>query len=256
MNIKGLDQLRKHVPDFNSPFGVLRILFLPVLLIFLVSTLLTTGGRAGPFWALLIEIVFGGLGFFWIYPFFRFKVDFKARYGPLAYSKAVSRFGYPGVAIIATVVARIGSIPGPGIPHPWWYDILPALGWALIAVSLLLFLRVLQTFGVDNLTMVYVYFPEEGRLVNHQIYNVLRHPAYAGTQRLAIGLALLNGNWFALASALIFVLGLSGWVRLVEERELIERFGPAYVEYRQRVPAFWPRRGDLRGFFTFLVAGR
>jgi protein-S-isoprenylcysteine O-methyltransferase Ste14 len=255
MNIKGLDQLRKHVPDLNTPFGLLRLYFLPVLLIILVSSLLTTKSLAWPFWSLPGEVAAGGLGFFWLYLFFRFKGDFKARFGPLAYSKAVSRFGYPGVAIIATVVARIGSIPGPGIPRYWWYNVLPALGWALIAVSLLLFLRVLQTFGVDNLTMLYVYFPEESHLVNHKIYTVLRHPAYAGAQRIAIGLALLNGNWFALASALIFGLGLWGWVRLVEERELIERFGPAYVEYRQRVPAFWPRRGDLKSFFEFLIAG-
>lgn len=256
MNIKGLDQLRRHVPDFNSPFGILRILFLPILMIFLVTAILNTRIITWAAWPFVGEVMLGGLGFFWIYPFFRFKDDFKARFGPLAYSKAVSRFGYPGVAIIATVVARIGSLPGPEIPHYWWYDILPTLGWALIVVSLLLFLRVLQTFGVDNLTMLYVYFPEESRLVNHKIYNVLRHPAYAGAQRIAIGLALLNGNWFALASALAFVLGLWGWVRVVEEKELIERFGPAYIEYRQHVPAFWPRRGDLKGFFTFLVAGR
>ena len=104
--------------------------------------------------------------------------------------------------------------------------------------------------------MLYVYFPEESRLVDHKIYNILRHPAYASVQRIAIGLALLNGNWFALASALIFALGLWGWVRLVEERELIERFGPAYVEYRQLVPVFWARRRDLKGFFEFLVVGR
>jgi protein-S-isoprenylcysteine O-methyltransferase Ste14 len=45
-------------------------------------------------------------------------------------------------------------------------------------------------------------------------------------------------------------------VRLVEEKELVKRFGPAYSEYRQRVPAFWPRLGDLKGFFEFLISGR
>jgi protein-S-isoprenylcysteine O-methyltransferase Ste14 len=255
MNIKGLDQLRKHVPDFNSPLGILRLLFLPILLLLLVTAILDSETLPGPVWPLVGEIMFGGLGFLWLYLFFRYKKDFKARFGPLAYSKAVSRFGYPGVAIIAAVVARIRSIPGPGMPHTWWYIVMPALGWVLIVVSLLLFLRVVQTFGMDNLTMLYVYFPEESHLVEHKIYNILRHPAYAGAQRIAFGLALLNGNWFALAGALIFALGLWGWVRLVEEKELTERFGPAYVEYRQRVPAFWPRLRDLKGFYEFLMAG-
>ena len=110
-------------------------------------------------------------------------------------------------------------------------------------------------FGIDNLTMLYVYFPEESQLVNHRIYTILRHPAYSAVQYIAFGLALLNGNWFALACALIIAFGLWGWVRLVEEKELIERFGQAYVEYRQHVPPFLPRLRDLGGFFGFLIAG-
>jgi protein-S-isoprenylcysteine O-methyltransferase Ste14 len=68
-------------------------------------------------------------------------------------------------------------------------------------------------------------------------------------------LALLNGTWFALTCVLIFMLGLWGWVRLVEEKELLERFGPSYAEYRRRVPAFWPRPRDLGRFFKFLITG-
>ena len=255
MNIKGLDQLRKHVPDFNTPIGVLRVISLPILLFLVVNALLTIENLTSTFWKLAAEIMFGGLGFTLLYLFFRYKNDFKARFGPLAYSKAVIRFGYPGVTIIAAVVTRIRTIPGPGIPHYWWYFVLPTLGWALIAVGLLLFLRALQTFGMDNLTMLYVYFPEESHLVDHKIYNVLRHPAYAAAEIIAFGLALLKGNWVAFACALIFALGLCGWVRLVEEKELIERFGPAYLEYRQRVPAFWPRLRHLKGFFEFLIVG-
>lgn len=256
MNIKGLDQLRKQVPDLNTPIGVLRVFFLPILLILLVTALLTTENLTSTAWLLVGEIMFGGLGFLLVYLFFRYKNDFKAYFGPLAYSKAVNRFAFPGVAIISAVVARIRTIPGPEIPHYWWYIVLPALGWALIAVGALLFLRVVQTFGVDYLIMLYVYFPEESHLVDHKIYDILRHPAYAAAQRIAFGLALLNGNWFALACALIFALGLWGWVYLVEEKELTERFGPDYVEYRQRVPAFWPHLRDLKGFFEFLVVGR
>jgi len=44
-------------------------------------------------------------------------------------------------------------------------------------------------------------------------------------------------------------------VRLVEEKELIERFGQSYLDYRKRIPAFWPRPRDLGGFFKFLLSG-
>jgi protein-S-isoprenylcysteine O-methyltransferase Ste14 len=72
--------------------------------------------------------------------------------------------------------------------------------------------------------------------------------------RLAIGLALLSANWYSLLVAALMPLGLTGWIRLVEEKELLERF-PDYAEYRKRVPAFWPRPSGLVKFFRFLIAG-
>jgi protein-S-isoprenylcysteine O-methyltransferase Ste14 len=42
-------------------------------------------------------------------------------------------------------------------------------------------------------------------------------------------------------------------VRLVEEKELLERF-PQYAEYRRKVPAFWT--WQVGKFWRFLVSGR
>jgi protein-S-isoprenylcysteine O-methyltransferase Ste14 len=255
MNIQGLGQLRKYIPDLNTPLGVMRVFLLPVTLFLLVTAALNTASHTWPVWPLVGEVALGSLGFLLLYLFVQHKDNFKARFGPLAYSQAARWLGFPGVAIISAVVARIRYIPGPEIPHQWWHIAVPALGWVLIAVGALLALRAVQTFGADYLVMLYVYFPEESHLVDRKIYTVLRHPAYAALQQITFALALLNGNWFAIACALIFALGLWGWVRLVEEKELIERFGPAYIEYRQRVPAFWPRLRQLNGFFEFLMVG-
>ncbi len=174
MNLNGLDQLRKHLPDLNTPLGILRFFLLPIILFFLITALFNTLRLTWPFGQVIAEIVLGGLGFGLLYLFFRHKQDFKTRFGPLAYRKAASRFGFPGVTIIATVVAHIRYLPGPQIPHYWWYIVLPALGWALIVAGALLGLRTVQIF----------------------------------------------------------------------------------IDYRKRVPAFWLRLGDLRGFFEFLIVGR
>ncbi len=256
MIIKGLDQLRRHVPDLNTPFGVLRIFLLPMILLFLVTVFFNAIRFIWPFWQLVAEVLLAGLGFGSLYLFFRYRQDFKARFGPLAYSQAARWFGFPGVTIIAAAIARLRYLPGPWIPGFGWFVVFPALGWVLIVVGTLLGLRTVQLFGVDNLTMLYVYFPEESHLVNHNIYNILRHPAYAAVQLIAFGLALLNGSWVAIAGALIFSLSLWGWVRLVEEKELIKRFGSSYGEYRKHVPAFAPRLHDLQVFFKFLIVGR
>ena len=255
MTIKGLDQLRKHIPDLYTPVGVLRFVLLPVILFLLVTGFFNVIRFAWPYGQVVAELLLGSLGFGLLYLFFRYKADFKARLGPLAYSQAAPRFGLPGVTIIAAVVARLRYLPGPAILPFEWTAVLTALGWALIVVGAVLGLRTVQIFGLDNLTMLYVYFPEESHLVDHKIYNILRHPAYAAVLCIAFGLALLNGSWASLGCAVIFLLGLWSWVRLVEEKELIRRFGPAYVEYRKRVPAFGPRLRDVREFFRFLIFG-
>jgi protein-S-isoprenylcysteine O-methyltransferase Ste14 len=255
MQIKGLDQLQKHIPDLNTPLRAVRYVLVPIILFFLVAVFFNTLGFTRPFWQLAAAILLGGLGFGLLYLFFRSRQDFKARFGPLAYRQAAQRYGLPGVTIIAAVIARIRYLPGPAITRFGGDLVLPAPGWGLVLMGALLGLRTVQVFGIDNLIMLYVYFPEESRLVEHRIYNILRHPAYAAVLYIAFGFALQNGNWFAVAGALIFALALWGWLRLVEEKELIQRFGQAYVEYRQCVPPFLPRRRDLSGFFRFLIAG-
>ena len=95
--------------------------------------------------------------------------------------------------------------------------------------------------------MLYVYYPQESRIVNSSIYSVLRHPIYAAVLYIGIGLAFIHANWYALLVALILPLILMGWVRLVEEKELLERF-PGYADYRKHVPAFWAKPHDLAKF--------
>jgi protein-S-isoprenylcysteine O-methyltransferase Ste14 len=255
MSLKGFDQLRKHIPELNTPLGLVRLFAVPLLLYFLATALFSATDRLPPFWLVAIVVSVEAIGFTWLHLFFRIRNDFKARYGPLAYSRAVSLFAYPAGGMIVSVVARIANIPGPAIARLAFYPVLSILGWLLIVAGLWFFARTLQTFGVDNLTLLYVYVPEESQLVDRKIYEVLRHPAYAAAQIVVLGLALRNGNWLALISALCFMIGLWGWVLLVEEQELLERFGSSYAEYRRRVPAFWPRPRDLGKLFRFLLIG-
>jgi protein-S-isoprenylcysteine O-methyltransferase Ste14 len=256
MNIKGIEQLRSHLPGLNSWSGLIGLFGIPVLLFLFVTVFFSTEDITWPFWWLDGEIVIGTIGFILLTLFFRSKSEFKTRFGPQAYAKAVQRFVFPGLAIIFAVVARFGYIPGPEIPRFLWFPVMPILGWLLIVIGAALWLRAVQTLGVDALAMLYVYHPEESRMVDQSIYRIVRHPVYGAALRIAFGLALVNGTWFGLTCSLVFALGLWTWVRLVEEKELHERFGSEYVDYRKRVPAFWPRWRDLGGFVTFLISGR
>lgn len=255
MSIKGWDQVRKHVPAFRTPIGLLREGFLIAVVYFVVSFLLVTGPSQAVTWPLAKEIGFGILGFCLVYLVLRLKALFQARFGELAYSRALNLFGFPGVATIAAVVARIRTVPGPDLVLSRWHGVMTVLGWTAIVAGAALFVRTLRTFGFDYLIMLYAYFPDESHLVEHEVYSLLRHPAYAAAQWVAFGLAALNGNWLGFACALTFALGLWAWVRLVEERELIRRFGVGYADYRRQVPAFIPRPSGLKDLLRFLISG-
>jgi protein-S-isoprenylcysteine O-methyltransferase Ste14 len=126
----------------------------------------------------------------------------------------------------------------------------------LLLTGLVLWMRSAMTFGVDNLAMLYVYYPEEGRLVDSTIYGLIRHPVYSAVVRVGLALGLLRGTGFSIAFGLFIPLGLTLWVRLVEEPELIARFGEGYLNYRRRVPTFWPTPANARMFWRFLIRGQ
>ena len=80
----------------------------------------------------------------------------------------------------------------------------------------------------------------KGRLLQDGIYRVVRHPRY-----LSAGVGVVANTLFinyAGLYILILLLVLPGYVMTVlEERELIGRFGEEYQRYQREVPRFIPR---------------
>jgi protein-S-isoprenylcysteine O-methyltransferase Ste14 len=93
-------------------------------------------------------------------------------------------------------------------------------------------------------------------LVDSSIYALIRHPTYSAVLRFGVAIGLWRGTWFSIAFALFMPVGMTIWLSLVEEPELIERFGEGYATYRRTVPAFAPRLRDLGKFWKFLVCGK
>ncbi len=182
------------------------------------------------------------------------RAAFQARWGARAFSIAFRWMAIPGLTLIGVGLAHLAWIEGARILSreivliPYLY---------LLATGLALWARALLVFGIDNLSMMYVYYPAESRLVDSKIYGVLRHPVYSAAQRVAFALVLWNGSAFALFAGLMVPVTMYVWVRLVEERELIERFSDSYREYRARVPAFF--NFDPRAWLVlwrFLLTGK
>lgn len=122
--------------------------------------------------------------------------------------------------------------------RPSWAAV--AAGFVLIGVEIYLFGRVERELGARRL-VGHAELTGKGEMHTAGLYAHVRHPRYSGMFCAVAGAALLCGTrllWLILAPWLVLAL----FAIRMEERELAARFGPAYGEYRKRVPAFLPFR--------------
>lgn len=84
-------------------------------------------------------------------------------------------------------------------------------------------------------------FGELDRLVTVGPYSCMRHPMHFFLAWLPLGVALLLAEPGAVALAVAEAVLVLALAVVLDERESLERFGEAYLEYRRRVPAFNPR---------------
>ena len=254
MQLKGFNHLAQNVPELNSTGGRMKIAA-SFLGMFGLTTLYFILTDNIPTWTLDSQIVVMALGFLLLSRFFTQKKKILDTHGDAAYRYAFGRFNIPGLALIFAAIAHTAYMNGPKFTQPAILNVFTWLGWLHVLIGAVLWLRSVATFGVDNLTMLYVYFPAESRMVNSSIYKTLRHPIYGAAIYLCVGLVLLNAGIYPLTFILFLPLGFFGWVRLVEEQELLERI-PEYAEYRKHVPAFFPYPNHILDFFKFLFTGK
>ncbi len=71
------------------------------------------------------------------------------------------------------------------------------------------------------------------------IYAKIRHPRYAEIMILMCGIAFI-ANYLAVYLLLPFTFACLYFIVIIEERELLQRFGDQYEDYCRRVPRFIP----------------
>ena len=108
------------------------------------------------------------------------------------------------------------------------------IGYAFITLGLMLLIR----------GWIRIYF-DGHRLLTDGIYGVVRHPQYAGIFLAVFGQLV---HWPTILTLALAPLIVAAYVHLArrEERRMVERFGESYIEYRRRVPMFFPRWRSLR----------
>jgi protein-S-isoprenylcysteine O-methyltransferase Ste14 len=81
---------------------------------------------------------------------------------------------------------------------------------------------------------------QKGRLPREGIYGVVRHPRYLSAGIAVIANAMLI-NYAGLYISMLSLVPVGHWMIVLEERELMERFGDEYRKYQREVPRLIPR---------------
>ena len=142
------------------------------------------------------------------------------------------------VAVPLWIARRYGVEPALGSGVLAWG--LQLLGLGLLALGLVFFTASLRRFAADGRGTLAPWDPPRALVVRGP-YRYVRNPMISGVVLVLFGesLALLSfphAAWAAFFLALNLV-----YIPLIEEPQLEERFGAAYVEYCRNVPRVLPR---------------
>jgi protein-S-isoprenylcysteine O-methyltransferase Ste14 len=164
----------------------------------------------------------------WAAPFF------LLRKGP-ATAQTVDRRARWGIAIEAIGFAIVWQMK-------WW--IRDPSAWRVAGGALLLTMGAALTwtsaFALGRQWRFDAGLNADHALVQSGAYRLVRHPIYASMLCMLLGTALLRTPAVLILVALLFfVTGTEIRVR-IEDGLLASRFGPAFEDYRRRVPAYIP----------------
>jgi protein-S-isoprenylcysteine O-methyltransferase Ste14 len=72
-------------------------------------------------------------------------------------------------------------------------------------------------------------------------YRFVRNPMYLSVLTIILGQALLFGSWGLVMYAGVALVAVVAFVKGYEEPTLTRTYGEQYLDYRRRVPGWWPR---------------
>ncbi len=195
--------------------------------------------RARAILALIVLVSYPPAIAFWflVHPF----IDFWRRVGPVrTYTVA-----FTGMLLMGAVLF---ALRGPLLSVEFGTNrLLVAAAVAMYLSSLVVeaecrrYLRLPTLFGLPELRGD----GSSQALLQEGIYARVRHPRYLGVLLGGTALALFTNYLAVYVVAILSVAGIYG-ITILEERELVRRFGERYEQYRERVPRLFPRIGRGR----------
>jgi protein-S-isoprenylcysteine O-methyltransferase Ste14 len=112
------------------------------------------------------------------------------------------------------------------------------LGIVLIWAGLLFRFWSIQTLG--NLFSTRLVIQDRHELITRGSYKYLRNPSYTAALVTFTGIGIAIGNWLSIAALLLTVVPAYALRIRVEDKMLLQAFGPTYEEYKKRTWALVP----------------
>jgi len=88
------------------------------------------------------------------------------------------------------------------------------------------------------------------KLIVQGPYTYCRNPMTLGTAIFYLGVAIWLGSFSAIGLSLVYPVGILIYIKLIEEKELEERFGSEYLDYKRRtpflIPHLWEKRREIK----------
>lgn len=110
-----------------------------------------------------------------------------------------------------------------------------ALAGVLVVVGILLARAGFRAFGRANTTINPIDIEAASALVTSGVYSYTRNPMYLGLVAFLLGWAVYLAVPWTLLGPLAFVLFITRFQIIPEERVLLKKFGDAYAAYQRQV---------------------
>lgn len=122
--------------------------------------------------------------------------------------------------------------------------IISAIGCIMVVIRILLKHWAIKT--LDKYWSAHIEIRQSHKLIKEGPYKYLRHPAYLSGLIEFLAIPLIPNSYYMLGITFIIYTSII-LVRInIEEKELIKRFGEAYIEYQKEVWALLPIRKRKR----------
>src|SRR5271154_4621911 len=131
-------------------------------------------------------------------------------------------------------VSFIALIVFPAIDHRFaWSPVLPYVALAGDVLIVISYLAIFFVFKVNTFTSAIIQVDSEQKVISTGPYALVRHPMYAGSFFMLIGVPLALGSWWGLF-IIIPLLSVLIW-RLLDEEKFLSKNLRGYSEYQNTV---------------------